>query len=200
LGFIVGFSMPNIIIVVAKQQRLKKFRGQLVDGLMIISSSLKAGLSFLQSIEVLCEEMPAPISQEFGLILSENKLGINMEDALRKLRVRIPTEEVNLVVSSILIARESGGNLPLVLSRLTDTIRDNLKLKEKIGTLTLQGRLQGVIMMILPIGFAYFVYKQNPGHFDVMLQTEMGKKLLALAIGLQIIGMIMIKKISTMKY
>jgi len=200
LGFIVGFSMPNIIIVVAKQQRLKKFRGQLVDGLMIISFSLKVGLSFLQSIEVLCEEMPAPISQEFGLILSENKLGINMEDALRKLRVRIPTEEVNLVVSSILIARESGGNLPLVLSRLTDTIRDNLKLKEKIGTLTLQGRLQGVIMMILPIGFAYFVYKQNPGHFDVMLQTELGKKLLALAIGLQIIGMIMIKKISTMKY
>ncbi len=200
IGFIIGFIMPKVIIAVAKQQRMKKFRSQLVDGLMVISSSLKAGLSFLQSIEVLCEEMPAPISQEFGLILSENKLGVNMEDALRKLRVRIPTEEVNLVVSSILIARESGGNLPLVLSRLTNTIRDNLKLKEKIGTLTLQGRLQGVIMMILPIGFAYFVYKQNPGHFDIMLQTETGKKLLALAIGLQIIGIIMIKRISTMKY
>jgi len=168
--------------------------------MMIISSSLKAGLSFLQSIEVLCEEMPPPVSQEFGLILSENKLGISMELALKKLRQRIPTEEVNLIVTSILIARESGGNLPLVLSRLTDTIRDNLKLKEKIGTLTLQGRMQGIIMVLLPIGFAYFVYKQNPGHFDVMLQTDIGRKLLGLAIVLQIIGMIMIKKISTMKF
>lgn len=200
IGFIIGFIMPKIIIGIAKQQRLKKFGGQLVDSMMIISSSLKAGLSFLQSIEVLCEEMPPPVSQEFGLILSENKLGISMELALKKLRKRIPTEEVNLIVTSILIARESGGNLPLVLSRLTDTIRDNLKLKEKISTLTLQGRMQGIIMVLLPIGFAYFVYKQNPGHFDVMLQTELGRKLLGLAIALQIIGMIMIKKISTMKF
>ncbi len=200
IGFIVGFVMPKIIIAMAKQNRLKKFRGQLVDGLMIISSSLKAGLSFPQSIEVLCDEMPPPISQEFNLILSQSKLGVSMELALRKLRTRVPSEEVNLIVTSILIARESGGNLPLVLSRLTSTIRDNLKLKEKIGTLTLQGRLQGIIMILLPIGFAYFVYKQNPGHFDVMLQTEMGKKLLALAIGLQIVGVVMIKKISTMKF
>jgi tight adherence protein B len=199
-GFIAGFIMPNILIIIAKQQRQKKFRSQLVDGLMIISSSLKAGLSFLQAIEVLCEEMPPPISQEFNLILSENKLGVSMELALKKLRTRVPSEEVNLIVTSILIARESGGNLPLVLSRLTDTIRDNLKLKEKIGTLTLQGRLQGVIMMILPIGFAYFVYKQNPGHFDVMLQTDLGKKLLALAIALEIIGIVLIHKISKMKF
>jgi len=199
-GLIIGFIIPKIIIVMAKRQRLKKFRSQLVDSLMIISSSLKAGLSFPQSIEALCEEMPPPVSQEFNLILSQSKLGVSMEVALKKLRERIPTEEVNLIVTSILIAREAGGNLPLVLSRLTNTIRDNLKLKEKIGTLTLQGRMQGIIMLILPIGFAYFVYKQNPGHFDVMLQTELGRKLLWLAAGLQIVGAVMIKKISTMKF
>jgi len=200
IGFIFGFIIPKVIIAMAKQQRLKKFRSQLVDALMIISSSLRAGLSFPQSIEVLCEEMPPPISQEFNLILSQNKLGISMELALKNLRLRIPSEEVNLIVTSILIARESGGNLPLVLSRLTGTIRDNIKLKEKIGTLTLQGRLQGIIMIMLPIGFAYFVYKQNPGHFDVMMQTALGRKLLGLAIGLEIVGVIMIKKISTMKF
>jgi tight adherence protein B len=200
VGFIIGFIMPKIIIMVAKRQRLKKFGSQLVDSLMIISSSLKAGLSFPQSIEVLCEEMPPPISQEFNLILNESKLGVSMEVALKKLRARIPTEEVNLIVTSILIAREAGGNLPLVLSRLTNTIRDNLKLKEKIGTLTLQGRMQGIIMVLLPIGFAYFVYKQNPGHFDVMLQTDLGRKLLGLAVGLQIIGVIMIRKISIMRF
>lgn len=200
VGFVIGSIIPNAMISHAKKQRLKKFQSQIVDGLMIISSSLKAGLSFLQAIEVLCEEMPEPISQEFNMILSENKLGVSMEEALKKLRRRFPTEEVNLIVSSILISRESGGNLPVVLSRLADTIRGNLKLKEKINTLTLQGRLQGIIMMFLPIGFSYFVYKQNPGHFDVMLQTDMGRKLMFLAIALQIVGMILIKKISTMKY
>jgi tight adherence protein B len=200
IGFVLGFGLPNVMISMAKRQRLKKFRSQLVDSLMILSSSLKAGLSFLQAIEVLIEEMPPPISQEFNLILGENKLGLSLEESFNKMRARIPIEEVNLIVSSILIARETGGDLPRVLSRLTNTIRDNLKLKEKISTLTLQGRLQGIIMIMLPIAFAYFVYKKNPGHFDVMLQTELGRKLLFLAAALEIVGIILIKRISTMKF
>ena len=199
IGFVFGFIVPQIMVGMARQRRIKKISGQLVDSLMILSSSLKAGLSFLQAIEVVCEEMPVPISQEFHLILSENKLGVSFEDSLKKFRRRVPIDEVNLIVSSILIARESGGELPRVLMRLANTIRDNLKLKEKIATLTLQGKLQGIIMMILPIGFAYFIYKSNPGHFDVMLQTADGKKLLALAIILQLVGMVMIKKFSTMR-
>jgi len=200
VGFIFGFVVPNLMLVFARRQRIKKMRGQLVDCLMILASSLKAGLSFLQAIEVLCEEMPAPASQEFGLILSENKLGVSLEDSFRKLRKRIQIEEINLVVTSILIARESGGELPRILSRLADTIRDNLKLKEKIGTLTLQGRLQGFIMMILPFAFAWFVYKQNPGHFDVMFQTAKGRQLLALAAFLQVVGGIMVQRISIMRF
>lgn len=198
-GFILGVSIPNIALAFTKRRRLKKLRSQLVDSLMILSSSLKAGLSFLQAIEVLCEEMPVPISQEFNLVLKENKWGVSLEESLRKLRKRLVIEEVNLIVSSILIARESGGELPRVLSRLANTIRDNLKLKEKINTLTLQGRLQGIIMILLPIGFAYFIYRQNPNHFDIMLQTELGRRLIGLAVILQLVGMIMIKKISTMK-
>jgi tight adherence protein B len=188
------------MLAIGKRQRVHKFQGQIVDSLMILSSSLRAGLSFLQAIEVLCEEMPAPVSQEFRLVLHEQKLGRSIEDALGNLRKRMRLEETNLVVSSILIARETGGDLPRVLSRLADTIRDNLKLKEKISTLTLQGRLQGVIMAMLPFAFAYFIYKQNPGHFDVMLETELGRKLLAGAAILQIVGIILIKKVSTMKF
>jgi len=200
IGFLFGFVVPHLMLVFARRQRVKKIRSQLVDCLMILASSLKAGLSFLQAIEVLCEEMPAPASQEFGLILSENKLGASLEDSFRKMRRRISIEEINLIVTSILIARESGGELPRILSRLADTIRDNLKLKEKIGTLTLQGRLQGFIMMLLPIAFAWFVYKQNPGHFDVMFQTAKGRQLLALAAILQIAGGIMVQRISIMRF
>jgi len=199
VGFLVGVAFPGIMVKIAYQNRIKKFQGQLVDGLTMLSSSLKAGLSFIQAIEVLCEEMPPPISQEFKLILKENKWGMSLEESLIKLRKRIPLEEANLLISSILIARESGGELPKVLLRLTSTIRDNIKLKEKVATLTLQGRLQGLIMMFLPIGFSYFIYKQNPDHFTVMWQNPTGRLFVIIAVVLQIAGMIIIKKVSTIR-
>ncbi|HOX54290.1 MAG TPA: type II secretion system F family protein, partial [Candidatus Omnitrophota bacterium] len=146
VGFVFGFSAPGIVTAIIKHRRIKAFEGQLVDSLMILSSSLKGGLSLIQAIEALCEEMPPPISQEFNLILKENKWGVSLEESLRKLRTRMPLETVNLLVSSVLVARETGGELTKVFSRLTDTIRDNIKLKEKISTLTLQGRLQGIVM------------------------------------------------------
>lgn len=199
LGFVTGLAFPGIMTNIIKQMRLRKFQSQLVDSLMILSSSLKGGLSFIQAIEVLCEEMPAPISQEFDLVLKENRLGISLEESLRKLRKRVPLEEVNLMVSSVLVARETGGEITKVFARLTETIRDNVKLKEKITTLTLQGKLQGVIMTILPIVFTLFIYKQNPDHFTIMWETELGRILIGVAIVAQVVGMILIKRISTIK-
>lgn len=199
VGFFFGLSFPGLMTKIVKGRRIKKFQGQLVDSLMILSSSLKAGLSLIQAIEVLCEEMLAPISQEFGLVLKENKWGISLEESLRKLRERMPLEEVNLIVSSVLVARETGGELTRVFSRLTETIRDNVKLKEKVTTLTLQGRLQGLIMTFLPIGFTFFIYKQNPGHFTIMWESELGRILIGVAVFLQILGIFLIKKISTFK-
>ena len=199
MGLLAGLALPTILTKVIRQRRLKAFQGQLVDSLMILSSSLKGGLSLVQAIEVLCEEMPPPISQEFGLILRENKWGVSLEESLRKLKKRMPLEEVNLMVSSILVARETGGELTRVFARLTETIRDNVKLKEKIATLTLQGRLQGVIMSLLPILFTVFMYKQNPEHFDIMLETDVGRILIGAAVLAQLMGMFLIKKISTPK-
>ena len=175
------------------------FQSQLVDSLMILSSSLRAGLSLIQAMEVLCEEMPPPISQEFGLVLKENRWGVSLEESLNKLRERMPLEETNLIVSSVLVARETGGELTKVFARLTDTIRNNVKLKEKIATLTLQGKLQGLIMTFLPVGFTFFIYKQNPDHFNIMLEAELGRILIGVAIFLQLLGMFLIKKISTFR-
>jgi len=199
LGFFLGLSLPGIMTNIAKQNRIKKFQGQLVDSLMILSSSLRAGLSLIQSIEVLCEEMPAPISQEFGLVLKENRWGVSLGESLKKLRERMPLEEVNLIVSSVLVARETGGELTKVFTRLTETIRNNVKLKEKVATLTLQGKLQGLIMSFLPIAFTLYIAKQNPGHFQVMWETELGRILIGVAIFLQLLGIFIIKKISTFK-
>ena len=199
VGFFLGLVFPNLMVVIATRKRIMRLQGQLVDSLMILNSALKAGLSFVQAIEVLCEEMPPPVSQEFNLVLKENSLGVSLEDSLKNFRKRVPLEEVSLFITSLLIARESGGELTKVFSRLIETIRNNLKLKEKVLTLTLQGKLQGAVMMLLPFFFSYFVFKQNPEHFAVMLQSQNGRLLLILAIALQLVGIYLIKRISTYK-
>lgn len=195
----VGFILPASIIKLMEQQRKQKFLSQLVDGLMIISSALKGGLSLLQAIEVLVEEMAAPISQEFGLILRENKIGVTLEDSLKRLNARLKLEELGLLINSVLVARETGGDLTKVFSRLSTTLRDNYKLKENIRTLTLQGRLQGIIMSILPFVFVWWVLTFNRQHFDILLNTEQGRTLLFIAVVLQILGIFLIRKFSRIR-
>lgn len=195
----IGFILPAFIVKLMEQKRKNKFQNQLVDGLMIISSSLKGGLSLLQAIEVLVEEMPPPISQEFGLILRENKIGLSLEDSLRRLNARMNLEELGLMINSVLVARETGGDLTKVFSRLSITIRDNRKLKENIKTLTLQGRMQGMIMSALPFLFVWWVLTFNRGHFDIMLNTEKGRALLIIALALQILGMFLLRKFSRIR-
>jgi len=196
---VIGSIIPAIIIRFMEQRRKQKFSNQLVDALMVMSSSLKGGLSLLQALEVLVEEMTPPISQEFGLILRENKMGLTLEESLKRLNERLNLEELSLMINSVLVARETGGDLTKVFSRLANTIRDNHKLKENIRTLTLQGRLQGIIMSLLPFVFAWWVMTTNRQHFDIMLQTEQGRMLLLVGAGLQVAGIILIRKFSIIK-
>jgi tight adherence protein B len=199
IGGVVGFILPAFIIKHMEHRRKQKFQNQLVDGLMMISSSLKGGLSLLQAIEVLAEEMPAPISQEFGLILRENKMGLTLDDSLKRLNARMNIEELGLMITSILVARETGGDLTKVFSRLSNTIRDNRKLRENMRTLTMQGRLQGMVMSVLPFLFIWWVLTFNRHHFDIMLSTDKGRSLLIIAIVLQITGLVLIRKFSRIR-
>lgn len=199
VGVVLGLLIPNTILKFRDYNRRKKFDDQLLDAILLLSSSLKGGLSLLQGLEVLVEEMPAPMNQEIGLVVRENKMGVNIEESLRNLNKRMYVEELNLVINSLLVARETGGDLIKVLSRLSTTIRDNRKLKDSIKTLTMQGRVQGVIMSVLPFIFVVYVLTQNSHHFDIMLQMDIGKWLLGGAIFLQLVGVILIKRFSAIK-
>ena len=199
IGIGLGLYLPTVVIKNLQVMRKARFQAQLVDGLMILSSSLKGGLSLLQGIEVLVDEMPPPLSQELGLVLRENKMGVTLEESLKRLNERMDLEEVKLLTNSILVARETGGDLTKVLSRLSTTIRDNRKLKETIRTLTLQGRLQGVIMSVLPFIFILTVLSFNREHFEVMFQSETGRMLLFAAVILQAIGLMLIQKFSKIR-
>lgn len=199
IGVVLGLFIPNLILRMREIKRKKQFANQLLDAIMILSSSLKGGLSLMQAFEVLVEEMNAPMSQEIGLVVRENKMGVVLEESLIRLSSRMSMEELELVINSVLVARETGGDLTKVFSRLATTIRDNRKLKDSVKTLTLQGRLQGMIMSILPILFISWVLTFNREHFDIMFNNQTGRMLLFVALFLQVIGMILIRKFSQVR-
>ena len=198
-GALIGVAIPNFILKMRFKRRVQKFNDQLLDAINMLASCLKGGLSLLQGFEVLVEEMPAPISQELGLVVRENKMGISLEESLIRLNKRMNLEELGLVVNALLVARETGGELTKVFSRLSVTIRDNHKLKENVKTLTLQGRMQGMIMSFLPIIFVAWVLSVNKNHFDIMLKNDLGRMLLVAAVVLQVVGMFLIRMFSIIK-
>lgn len=197
LGFILGLVLPNIYITVLRQQTKDKFHNQLIDALMIMSSSFRGGLSLVQALEAVVEEMPDPINKEFGMVLGENKMGVSLEESFYHLYNRMPSSAVQQMITSILLARETGGNLPIVFNRIVNNIRESKKIADNIKTLTLQGRIQGAVMSLLPIGFGLIVYSANKRLFESMLNSSLGKNLLIYAFISQIIGMILIWRIST---
>ncbi|MDD4910616.1 MAG: type II secretion system F family protein [Candidatus Omnitrophica bacterium] len=194
-GFI-GLIVPTLVIKQMERIRRQMFSQQLVDALMILSGSLKAGLSLLQAFEALVEEMPAPVSQEFGLVVRENRVGMPLEQSLNNLKKRMPIDELDLINTAILVARESGGDLTDTFSELVTTIRERNKLIGKVNALCIQGKLQGTIMGILPIAFGFFVYTMNNAFFEVMLNDQMGQMLLGGGAALYIIGIFLIMKFS----
>ena len=198
-GALIGAAIPNFILKLHFKRRVQKFNDQLLDAINMLTSCLKGGLSLLQGFEVLIEEMPAPISQELGLVVRENKMGIPLEESLIRLNKRMNLEEFGLIVNALLVARETGGELTKVFSRLNVTIRDNHKLKENIKTLTMQGRMQGYIMSFLPIVFVAWVLSVNKHHFDIMMNNDLGRMLLVGAVIMQVCGMLLIKMFSVIK-
>jgi tight adherence protein B len=195
-GLAVGFIIPAIVMKQMALMRRLKFQGQLVDALMILSSALKAGMSLNQSFEILVEEMPVPMSEEFNLVVRENSMGVPLDECLDHLRQRMPLDDLGLITAAVSVARETGGNLTEIFSQLVSTIREKIKLERKVRALTVQGRLQGLIMSILPIAFALFVKTVNPDTFKIMLESHLGQTLLVYAACSEIVGVILIKKLS----
>ncbi|MBP7087746.1 MAG: type II secretion system F family protein [Candidatus Omnitrophica bacterium] len=185
---IVGVLCPLLLVKFMENLRKKRFINQLVDGLMIMNSCLKGGLTLIQAFDVVVEETSAPLSQEISLVSREIKVGVTLEEALLRLDKRMGSEEVTLVTSAIMVARETGGDLTKVFSRLVETIRDRLKLKELVATLTLQTRLQAIIISLIGPVFFFIVRKMDPAHFDIMWQDELGRLLLLIALILQTVG------------
>lgn len=198
-GVVVGFIIPGIYVRILKQRQQDKFGDQLVDSLMIMSSSFRGGLSLVQAIEAVVEEMPDPINKEFATVLGENKMGVSLEDALYHLYNRMPSAALQQMITAILLARETGGNLPVIFNRIVNNIRENKKIRQNIDTLTIQGKIQGVVLSILPVAFAGIVYSSNRQIFENMIYSETGKALLMYSAVSWLIGIFLIWRISTFR-
>ena len=191
-----GIVLSGFIVKRMEIIRRAKFAGQLVEGLMLLSGSLKAGLSLLQSFETLVEEMPAPIAQEFSLVLKENRMGVPLEECLVKFKRRMQCEELDMLVTVVLVARETGGDLTTIFTNMVKTIRERNRLLGRVKALCSQGKLQGRIMMFLPIVFGYGVYKFDPTFLNTLINDPQGRMMLGYAVISEILGMILIIRLS----
>ncbi len=199
IGFVGGFVFPGFYMQMLTGKTKDKFSDQLVDALMIMSSSFRGGLSLVQAMEAVVEEMPDPINREFSTVLGENKMGVSLDEALSHLYQRMTSASLQQMITAILLARETGGNLPVIFSRIVTNIRERKKIQQNLDTLTIQGKIQGFVMTLLPIAFGYVVYTSNRRIFEHMFVSEMGRAMLIYAVVSEVIGAFLIWKISTFK-
>lgn len=198
-GAVLGIVLPKFYLSYKITQRKQKFNDQLVDALMIMSSSFRGGLSLIQAIEAVSDEMPDPLRQEFGIVLGENKMGVSLDESLNRLYKRMPSPGLQQMIVAILLARETGGNLALIFSRIINSIRERKKIEQSMNVLTIQGKIQAVVMSGLPLMFYFFISQTNPNFFDSLKNTPMGRSILILCVFLWIVGTAAIVKISQIK-
>ncbi len=196
---ILGWQFPKPFVDFLVNKRINLYENQMVDGLNLLSNGLRAGMSLPQSIGLVVDELPAPISQEFNLILQQTKIGVPLEEAMNNMSERIPTQDNEMFVVSVGILRETGGNLAEVFDTIIDVIRDRIKIKQKIATYTAQGKFQAFFMGFMPFGMLMMNYSQDPKLMTETLTHPVGIILVAIACILDFIGLFIILKIVNIK-
>lgn len=193
------WKIPGKMVGILHTRRTRKFVYQMVDGLSLMSNSLRSGLNVPQALQLVSDELPNPISQEFGLVLSQNKLGISLEEAMSNLSVRMPHDDIEMFTTSVNILKETGGNLAETFDSISYTIRERIKIESKIQAMTAQGVMQGVVVVLMPFALGGILYMIDPQRIAPMFTTIPGWILLTLMISMQAAGGFAIWKIVQIK-
>ncbi|GAB4148451.1 MAG: type II secretion system F family protein [Planctomycetaceae bacterium] len=192
-------SLPLLWLLMRRRRRFKAFAKQLPDALELIARALRSGHSLASGLYVVVEEMPAPISVEFGIAYEEQNLGVPLEDALKSMLDRMPNMDLKFFVTAVAIQRSAGGDMAEILEKIGYIIRERFKIMGQVQALTGEGRISGVVLMGLPIALFFAVYYLNPEYVMLLFTEELGKKMIAVAAVLQVLGAIAIKKIVAIK-
>jgi tight adherence protein B len=199
LGAIMGASLPMIWLLMRRRRRFKQFAKQLPDALELIARALRSGHSLASGLHVVVEEMPDPIAMEFGQAYEEQNLGVPIEQALKSMLVRMPNLDLKFFVTAVAIQKQAGGDMAEILDKIGYIIRERFKIIGQVQALTGEGRISGVVLMALPIALFFAVLYLNPDYVMLLFTEELGRKMIAIAAVLQVLGAITIKKIVNIK-
>jgi tight adherence protein B len=196
---IVATILPFSHVLAKRKKRLNKFLQLLPDALDLMSRGLSAGHAFTESLHMVATEMPEPIATEFRKTYEEQNLGLSLKLALENLVQRMPLLDLRMCVTAILIQRETGGNLSELLEKVAYTIRERFRILEDLKTLTLSSRWSAWLLCALPILLALYISVMNPNYMDVLWRDPRGHKLIAVAVTMQVLGMLMVQRIMKIK-
>jgi tight adherence protein B len=194
MGLVLG-ALPIAWLLLRRKKRLKAFAVQLPDALEMMSRALRAGQSLGAGFQLVAQEMPAPIGKEFGRVFEEQNLGVPPDEALDNLSNRVPNLDLKFFCTAVILQKQTGGDLAEILDKIGRLIRERFQIWGQIQALTGEGRLSGVVLMALPVFLFVAVYQLNPDYIMLLFQDPLGKKMLAGAIILQVLGALMIRKI-----
>lgn len=189
--------LPKLFYNMMRAKRLRAFEKQLPDGLAMLAGGLRAGASLSIALEGLVKEQPAPMSQEFELMLREQRLGLDLDAALGHMERRVPLQDFSMVVAAMRISREVGGNLAEILETLAETLRRKATMEGKIESLTAQGKMQGVVMTGLPIFLGLILMQMEPEAMGKMFTTQIGWITLTVIVVMELLGYLFIRKITS---
>lgn len=192
-------ALPFLWLILRRRSRFKKFGKQLPDALELVGRALRSGHSLASGLHVVVEEMPAPIATEFGNVYEAQNLGIPIEQALREMLKRMPNLDLKFFVTSVVIQRQTGGDLAEILDKISHIIRERFKILGQVQALTGEGRISGIVLMALPIALFFVVYHLNPDYIMLLFTDALGRKMIAGAAVLQVLGAVCIKKIVNIK-
>jgi tight adherence protein B len=187
IGLLVGFFLPRWYVGRRQKKRLNAFNKQLPDTIVLIANALRAGSSFLQAIELVVRESHPPISTEFQRVIREVNLGLPFEQALENMVRRVRSDDLELMATAISIQYQVGGNLAEILDSIAFTIRERMRIKGEIRTLTAQQRMSGYVVAFLPIGILMFLFVIAPKFLEPLGDPDVA--VMGIPVGFILMGM-----------
>ncbi|MEQ1868449.1 MAG: type II secretion system F family protein [Vicinamibacterales bacterium] len=195
-----GGFLPLVVVRMIRARRLHKFEEQFPEAVDLISRALRAGHAFATGLKIAAEEMPSPVGPEFKLLFERQNYGGQLNDALKSFAERIPLLDARFFVTAVLTQRETGGNLSEVLDRLASVMRERFKIKREVRVKSAHGRMTAYVLAAMPPVLALLLMLLNPEQMQLLATNPLGQRMLMVASGLQVVGVLLVRKIVDIRY
>jgi len=192
---VLGYMLPAFWVALRRRRRLRAIDRQLVEGLTHVANAIRAGFAILQAFDAAAQRLQPPLSEEFGRLVADVRLGASLEDALASMGKRVGSYDLDLVITATLIQRSTGGNLTEILDNVSETIRERDRIRAEVRTFTAQQRFAGSVLSVWPVLLAFIFFLLNPDLMSNLWTETAGIVLLIVAATLQVLGFLTIRRI-----